>query len=94
MMKAFWKRIKSDVFVWLVFYFIFTLPLTMYWLEYIASIEPSISSAALDHVGGSPAWYPYYYWYLGHRQSCFLFSTIAWSIYKVIILLRNKYKRS
>jgi hypothetical protein len=92
-MKAFWNRIRNDVFIWLVFYFLFTLPFVVNWWEYFGALETSFpigEPVALDHVGGSPAWYPYYYWYMGHRQSCFLFATIGWGIYKVINTLQKR----
>lgn len=94
-MKSFWNRIKDDIFVWLVFYFIFSLPLTVNGCEHFISSEMSnfgADSVALDHVGGSPGWYPYYYWYIGHRQSSFLFATIALGFYKTCVLMYRKLK--
>jgi hypothetical protein len=90
-MKSFWSRIKDDIFVWLVFYFIFTLPMTVHWAEYFdTSVEPFPNGEITNQIGGSATWYLYYFWYMGHRQSCFLFATVCWVVYKGVLLLYRK----
>ncbi len=90
-MKMHWPDIKSNVQIWLAFFFLRSLPVLISCFRHI-EFSFGVGSEALDHIGGQPWWYPYIFWLAGHWPDCAVFATYAWAIYKVISLLRKKHK--
>ncbi|MCC6724986.1 MAG: hypothetical protein IT258_10785 [Saprospiraceae bacterium] len=91
-MKSLWLRLKRNLPIWLLFYFLYSLPVLFSSLSF--EFGPlGVGSQALDHVGGQSWWYPTLFWMLGHIPDSFQFATIAWAVYKSVLVLRDWWRQ-